>query len=161
MGLNLATKLRSRARSLGMKSLFRRFLRAVLLLVGVSALCFLFTEMAPGSFFDEMRLNPQISPETITALRARYGLDKPLAVRYGRWMAALVRGDFGYSIAYNSPVAPLLWARAKNTLLLTGTATFLIWLIAVPLALLTAPSPRPCLYKAFPFGTSFLISIPD
>jgi peptide/nickel transport system permease protein len=144
-----------------MKYLFRRFLRAVLLLVGVSALCFLFTEMAPGSFFDEMRLNPQISPETITALRARYGLDKPLAVRYGRWMAALVRGDFGYSIAYNSPVAPLLWARAKNTLLLTGTATFLIWLIAVPLGVLTAASRGTWLDKVVAVGSSFLISIPE
>ena len=144
-----------------MKYLFRRFLRAVLLLVGVSALCFLFTEMAPGSFFDEMRLNPQISPETITGLRARYGLDKPLAVRYGRWMAALVRGDFGYSIAYNSPVAPLLWARAKNTLLLTGTATFLIWLIAVPLGVLTAASRGTWLDKVVAVGSSFLISIPE
>ncbi len=103
-----------------MKYLGRRLLRAGLLLVGVSALCFVFTEMAPGSFFDEMRLNPRISPETISALRARYGLDQPLAVRYARWMAALAHGDFGYSIAYNTPVAPLLWARAKNTLLLTG-----------------------------------------
>ncbi len=144
-----------------MKYLFRRFLRAVLLLVGVSALCFLFTEMAPGSFFDEMRLNPQISPETITALRARYGLDKPLAVRYGRWMAALVRGDFGYSLAYNSPVAPLLWTRAKNTLLLTGTATFLIWLIAVPLGVLTAASRGTWLDRVVAVGSSFLISIPE
>ncbi len=144
-----------------MKYLVQRFLRAALLLVGVSALCFLFTEMAPGSFFDEMRLNPQISPETITALRARYGLDKPLAVRYGRWMAALVRGDFGYSIAYNSPVAPLLWARAKNTLLLTGTATFLIWLIAVPLGVLTAASRGTWLDKVVAVGSSFLISIPE
>ena len=52
----------------------RRLARAILLLIGVSALCFLFTEMAPGSFFDEMRLNPQISPETISALRSHYGL---------------------------------------------------------------------------------------
>src|SRR6266446_6379431 len=69
-----------------MKYLGRRLLRAGLLLLGVSALCFLFTEMAPGSFFDEMRLNPQISPETIAALRSHYGLDQPLLVRYGRWM---------------------------------------------------------------------------
>jgi peptide/nickel transport system permease protein len=144
-----------------MKYLLRRFLRAVLLLVGVSILCFLFTEMAPGSFFDEMRLNPQISPETITALRARYGLDKPLAVRYERWVAALIRGDLGYSIAYNSAVAPLLWARAKNTLLLTGTATFVIWLIAVPLGVLTAASRGRWLDKVVAVGSSILISIPE
>jgi peptide/nickel transport system permease protein len=144
-----------------MKYLGRRLLRAALLLVGVSALCFLFTEMAPGSFFDEMRLNPQISPETIAALRARYGLDQPLPVRYARWMAAVVRGDFGYSIAYNTPVAPLLWARAKNTLLLTTTATFLTWLIAVPFGVLTAASHGRWLDKITIVGSSFLISIPE
>src|SRR5207249_11708963 len=101
-----------------MKYLGRRLLRAGLLLVGVSVLCFLFTEMAPGSFFDEMRLNPQIAPETIVMLRAHYGLDQPLLVRYSRWMNSVIHGDFGYSIAYNTPVAPLLWTRAKHTLLL-------------------------------------------
>ena len=48
-----------------MNYIARRVLRAILLLIGVSALCFLFTEMAPGSFFDEMRLNPQISPRPL------------------------------------------------------------------------------------------------
>ncbi len=144
-----------------MKYLAWRLLRAGLLLVGVSALCFLFTEMAPGSFFDEMRLNPQISPETITALRARYGLDQPLAVRYARWMAAVVRGDFGYSIAYNTPVAPLLWARARNTLLLTATAMLLTWLIAVPLGVLTAASRGRWLDRVVAAGSSLLISIPE
>ena len=91
-----------------MKYLARRVLRAILLLAGVSVLCFLFTEMAPGSFFDEMRLNPQISPETISALRSRYGLDKPLVARYGHWLTAAAHGDLGYSISYNTPVAPLL-----------------------------------------------------
>ena len=63
---NLAT-LRERPRELSRSPLFR----SLLLLAGVSVLCFLFTEMAPGSFFDEMRENPQISPDTIARLRAQ------------------------------------------------------------------------------------------
>ena len=118
-----------------MSYVIRRFIRALLLLAGVSALCFLFTEMAPGSFFDEMRVNPQISPETIAGLRAQYGLDQPLVVRYGRWMKSALHADLGYSIAYNTPVAPLLWSRAKNTLLLTITAMIFTWIISVPLGL--------------------------
>ena len=144
-----------------MKYLGRRLLRAVVLLLGVSALCFLFTEMAPGSFFDEMRLNPQIAPETITALRAQYGLDQPLLVRYGRWMASVAHGDFGYSIAYNTPVAPLLWMRAKHTLLLTVTATLLTWLIAVPLGVWAAASRAGWLDRFVAAGSSFLISVPE
>lgn len=96
-----------------MRYIGRRLVRAVLLLVGVSALCFLFTEMAPGSFFDEMRLNPQISPETISNLRSHYGLDQPLLVRYARWMKSAAHGDLGFSIAYNTPVTPLCGAAQK------------------------------------------------
>jgi len=144
-----------------MRYVGRRLLRAVVLLLGVSTLCFLFTEMAPGSFFDEMRLNPQISPETISALRAHYGLDQPLVARYGRWIASAVRGDFGYSIAYNAPVAPLLWSRAKHTLLLTTTATLLTWLMAVPLGVWTATSRGRWLDKVVAVGSSLLISVPE
>jgi len=46
---------------------------------------------------------------------------------------AIAAGDLGFSFAYNTPVAPLLWTRALNTLLLTGTATILVWLLALPL----------------------------
>ena len=139
----------------------RRLARAVLLLVGVSALCFLFTEIAPGSFFDELRLNPQISPETISALRSRYGLDQPLWVRYGHWMKSALHADLGYSIAYNAPVAPLLWSRAKNTLLLTITALVLTWMISVPLGVWTANRRGGVLDRMVSLTGSLLISIPE
>jgi peptide/nickel transport system permease protein len=133
----------------------------VLLLFGVSVLCFLFTEMAPGSFFDEMRLNPQISSETILALHVRYGLDQPLLMRYGHWLAAVVRGDLGFSIAYNAPVAPLLWSRALNTLLLATTAMLLTWLIGVPLGVWSAARRGRWLDRVIETGNSLLISIPE
>jgi peptide/nickel transport system permease protein len=139
----------------------QRLLRALLLLAGVSALCFLFTEMAPGSFFDEMRLNPQISPETISALQSHYGLDQPLVVRYGRWMESALHADFGYSIAYNMPVAPLLWSRAKNTLLLTTTTLLLTWMISVPLGVWTASRREGLLDKTVTLASSFFVSIPE
>src|SRR5437868_15440545 len=101
-----------------MSYLGRRLIRAAFLLVGVSILCFLFTEMAPGSFFDEMRLNPQISPETIAALRSHYGLDQPLLVRYGRWMKSALHADLRYSIAYNTLVPLLLLLREQKQHLL-------------------------------------------
>jgi len=82
--------------------------------MGVSVLSFLFLSLAPGNYFDEMRLNPQISQETVASLRAQYGLDRPLPVRYVRWFQSVLRGDLGYSFAYNLPTAPLLRARAYN-----------------------------------------------
>ena len=144
-----------------MSYLLRRVVRAVLLLFGVSVLCFLFTQMAPGSFFDEMRVNPQISPETIAALRARYGLDQPLPERYGRLLKSIVHGDLGYSIAYNTPVAPLLWTRAKNTLLLTITATILTWLVSIPLGLWAAAGRHRWFDHAITVASSLLIAVPE
>jgi peptide/nickel transport system permease protein len=139
----------------------RRLARAVLLLIGVSALCFLFTEMAPGTFFDEMRMNPQISPETISALRSRYGLNQPLLVRYGRWVKSALHSDLGYSIAYNVPVAPLLWSRAENTLVLTITTLLLTWLISVPLGVWAASRRGGLLDRSVTLLSSFLISVPE
>ncbi len=144
-----------------MRYVCRTLAHALLLLLGVSILCFLFTEMAPGNFFDEMRLNPQISPATISALQSRYGLDQPLVIRYGRWLKSAAHADFGYSIAYNAPVAPLLWSRAKNTLLLTTTALLFTWLISVPLGVWIAARRGRTLDHAFNLTSSLLVSIPE
>ncbi|HVO62603.1 MAG TPA: ABC transporter permease [Terriglobales bacterium] len=144
-----------------MRYVLRRLLRALLLLMGVSAFCFLLSTMAPGGFFDEMRENPQISPETISVLRARYGLDQPLTMRYAKWVVAAAHGDLGYSIAYNAPVAPLLRQRVKNTLLLTTTAMCLTWLIAVPLGVWSAACRRRWVDRLIGTGASFLISVPE
>src|SRR5713226_8880773 len=115
-----------------MRYLLRRLRHAFFLLIGVSILAFLFSAMAPGNYFDEMRLNPQIAPEMVAALRAQYQLDRPLPLRYASWVNSVIHGEMGFSFAYNSPVTPLLLVRARNTLLLTLTATLLAWGIALP-----------------------------
>lgn len=144
-----------------MSYLGRRVVRAIVLLVGVSILSFLLGELAPGSFFDELRLNPQISPETIASLRAHYGLDQALTVRYERWVISAAHADFGYSVAYNVPVAPLLWSRAKNTLLLTTVATILTWLISLTLGVWAAARRGGWMDRTIGLATSMIISIPE
>ena len=144
-----------------MRYVAQRLIRAALLLIGVSILCFAFTEFAPGDFFDEMRLNPQISPETVAALRAQYGLGQSLAVRYAKWSKAALHGDLGYSFAYNEPVTSLLWPRMRNTLLLTTTAMFLAWMMAVPLGVWTAARAGGSMDRIATAATSLLISIPE
>ena len=138
-----------------------RFLQAVFLVFGVSLLSFIFLELAPGDFFDEMRLNPQISQETVARLRAQYGMDQTLPVRYGRWLASVAGGDFGYSFAYGSPVAPLLWVRTRNTLLLAASALSLAWLTALSLGVLSAESPGGLLDRVCVLGTSVMLAVPE
>jgi peptide/nickel transport system permease protein len=144
-----------------MRYFLRRTLHAVFLLFGVSLLTFLFSAMTPGNYFDEMRLNPQISPETVAALRTQYQLDRPLPIRYAHWLNAALHGQLGFSFAYNSPVAPLLWARARNTLLLTVTATFLAWLLALPLGVWSAARFGFAPDRILSSATAALLVIPD
>jgi peptide/nickel transport system permease protein len=131
------------------------------LLFGVSVLAFFFSSLAPGNYFDEMRLNPQISAERVSALRAEYQVDRPVAVRYAHWAGTLLRGDLGFSFAYNTPVAPLLWTRARNTLLLTGTATILVWMLALPLGVWSAARLGRPADAALSWATAALLVIPD
>ena len=145
----------------GMKYIERRLVHAILLLVGASVLSFLFSALAPGSFFDEMKLNPQISAETVAALRAQYGVDQPLAVKYVRWLKSVGRGEWGYSFAYNQPVRNLLVVRARNTLLLTTLAMVLAWLIALPAGVWAASRRGRWEDQFTSASTSFLISVPE
>ena len=138
-----------------------RLAHGILLLVGVSLLSFLFLGLAPGNFLDEMRLNPEIAPETVTALRTQYGLNQPLPRRYLRWLKSVCEGDLGFSFAYNSPVASLLWPRACNTLFLTGTATVVAWLIALPLGMWSAVRRGGLGERLFMGTISGLLAIPD
>jgi peptide/nickel transport system permease protein len=144
-----------------MRFFLRRLRHALFLLAGVSILAFLFTTLAPGNYFDEMRLNPQISPETLAALRAQYQLDKPLVMRYASWMNSVLHGQMGFSFAYNSPVAPLLFIRARNTLLLTITATLIAWVIALPLGVWTAERLGRLPDRLLSWATAGLLVIPD
>jgi peptide/nickel transport system permease protein len=138
-----------------------RLAHGILLVVGVSLLSFLFLGLAPGNFLDEMRLNPEIAPETVTALRTQYGLNQPLPRRYLRWLKSVCEGDLGFSFAYNSPVASLLWPRACNTLFLTVTATVVAWLIALPLGMWSAVRRGGWGERLFMGTISGLLAIPD
>src|ERR1051325_4699682 len=144
-----------------MRYLIRRFFHALLLLGAATVVTFLFTTLAPGNYFDEMRLNPQISPETLNALKAHYDLDRPLLVRYGAWIRSLAKGEMGYSFAYNAPVGTLLAVRARNTLLLTITSTLLAWMIALPLGVWSAEYAGRWVDRTVTSASAILLVIPD
>jgi peptide/nickel transport system permease protein len=139
----------------------RRLLHGVLVLIGASILSFVFVQLAPGEFFSDMLVNPQISPQTIASLRAQYGLDQSLPVRYMRWVRSVGRGEWGYSFAYNLPVSQLIWSRARNTLALTVAAAFLAWLISIPLGIYAAERRDRWGDRVTVAGSSALITVPD
>lgn len=141
--------------------LARRVGHGILLLFGVSILLFVLLQAARGEYLTDLKLNAQISNETLTALRAQYGLDQPLPVRYWKWIESSAKGDFGYSFAYNTPASTLLLPRARNTLWLTVPAMLISWLIAVPLGVLAADKRGGWIDRFFSAGTSTLLALPD
>ncbi len=144
-----------------MTYLIRRVAHGVFLLFGVSLLSFVLVQIAPGDFFEEMRLDPRISPQTVDTLRAQYGLDRSFPVRYFHWVKSLLNGDLGFSFAYGSPVAPILGPRVCHTLVLTLSATAIAWMIAVPLGLWSAVRKGRWADRLCAAGTSVLLAIPD
>ena len=80
-----------------LKLVLKRLAISVILLIGMSFLTFWLMHLTPGSFFDSLKMNPQISQETIARYEKLYGLDKPLLLQYGHWLANVCRGEFGYS----------------------------------------------------------------
>jgi peptide/nickel transport system permease protein len=144
-----------------MRYLMHRLVQTGFLLVGVSFLTFVFSSLAPGNYLDEMRLNPQISSDMLRSLRAQYQLDQPLPVRYARWALSIAHGELGYSFAYNSPVAPLLWVRARNTLFLTLVATLIAWALALPLGIWSAQTLGHLPDRALSLAMATLLAIPD
>ncbi len=144
-----------------MRYLTRRLVHAIILLLAISFFSFALLQMAPGDYFDSLRLNPQLSSQTVEKIRAQYGLDRSLPVRYGLWLRGALRGDLGYSLASNSAVGPLLGVRARNTLLLSGTATLLAWLLALPIGIFSAVKRGRAADRIAGLATSTLLTIPD
>jgi len=139
----------------------RRLAQTVLLLFGLSIILFLLAQAVPGDFFSESQLNPSISADTLHSLRAQYGLDRALVVRYGHWLASVMKGDMGYSLAYNQPVSRLLLPRLANTLLLAIPSLLACWLLALVLGVLLAGYGGKWGERVFSFGTATLLATPD
>lgn len=116
-----------------LKLILSRLGQGVVVLLTVSVLTFALLAAAGGDALTAMRSDPLVSEQTIESLRRIYGLEEPLALRYVRWLARVVRGDLGYSFFFHTPVSDILWARLLNTLLLASVALLLAWTVALAL----------------------------
>lgn len=140
--------------------ILRRLINVIPVLFGITLLSFIIIKLAPGDFLSEMKLNPQVSPETIEIMRRQFGLDQPWPIQYLKWLWGILHLDFGYSFSYRVPVATLIAERVLNTLLLTTTAAFLSWLIALPLGVYSALKRKSLFDQAVSFLSFITISTP-
>src|SRR5215470_5720182 len=121
--------------------LLRRLLIAVPSLIGISIVLFTILALAPGDPFGELASNPAVPPEVRVALRAKFGMDDPIALRYLRWLLAMLQGDWGFSFVSRINVDTLILQRLPTTLLVIGSSQVLALLIALPVGVLAATRP--------------------
>ena len=115
----------------------RRGLTVIPVLVGVSLLVFSFVHLIPGDPALTM-LGERATPEKVTEVRARLGLDRPLWEQYLLYVRKVVHGDLGVSIVRGDPVATDLWRRFPATVELAGAAMVLATVVGVPLGVVCA-----------------------
>jgi peptide/nickel transport system permease protein len=119
----------------------RRLLIAVPSLLGISLVLFVVLALAPGDPFSDLATNPNVPPEVGMALRAKFGLDDPVYLRYLHWLVAMAQGDWGFSFVSRVNVDTLILQRLPTTLYVIGSAQLLALLVAIPVGVYAAMKP--------------------
>lgn len=119
----------------------RRLLIAIPSLLGISLVLFVVLALAPGDPFSELATNPNVPPEVALALRAKFGLDDPIYLRYLHWLNAMLHGDWGFSFVSRMNVDTLILQRLPATLYVIGSAQILALVIAIPVGVYAATKP--------------------
>ncbi|HDP98928.1 MAG TPA: ABC transporter permease [bacterium] len=118
--------------------IIRRLLAIIPLYFGITLITFLIIHLAPGKPSDleaQMRPGLAIARERLEKI---YGLDKPLHLQYWNWLKRMVVFDFGHSFKDHQPVLDKIKATLPNTIILSIASLLLIYLIAVPIGILSA-----------------------
>jgi peptide/nickel transport system permease protein len=108
--------------------LVRRVLYAVPIALSVGLVCFMLVHIAPGDPINAI-VPPDAPADVVNKIRQEYGLDKPLPVQFGIWLAHVCTGDLGRSLATGRSVWSDLRVAVKNTLILAGAASVLGFLL--------------------------------
>jgi peptide/nickel transport system permease protein len=82
-----------------------------------------------------------VPPEVGLALRAKFGLDDPIYLRYLHWLLAMAQGDWGFSFVSRVDVDKLILQRLPTTLFVIGSAQLLAILVALPVGVFAATRP--------------------
>ena len=95
--------------------LLKRLLTFFATLAVASVVVFAMLELLPGNAA-ELILGETATPESLAALQAKLGLDRPPLTRYLDWVGGLLRGQTATSISYDTPTGELIAERLRVTL---------------------------------------------
>ena len=126
-----------------MRYIIRRILLTIPTLIAVSFISFLIIELPPGDFVDSYISQLEAQGELIEygqkeALRARWGLDQPVQVRYWKWFRGLLHGDLGRSLQYEKSVFRLIAERVPWSFLISFASMIFVYVVAIPIGVTSA-----------------------
>ncbi|MCW2616419.1 MAG: peptide transporter permease [Frankiales bacterium] len=142
-----------------LKFAVRRLLLLVPILLGLSILVFLFVRALPGGP-ETALLGERSTPERAAAVRAAYGLDRPVYEQYGSYMGKVVQGDFGVSIQTQQPVSDEIKRRFPATVELASAAILFAVVVGIPLGFVAGRRPGSWVDNTSTVGSLLGIAIP-
>ncbi len=136
-------------------------MRLVATLLVVSFLTFLLVNLLPGDAINALiPIEAQQDQEYVAQVRAEWGLDDPMLVRYGKWLGDAVRGDLGDSIVTSRAVSSEIVHRIPVTGELMIVTVIFSVLLAVPLGVMSAYREGSRLDQIISGGAQFALSVP-
>lgn len=150
------------------KTILRRLLNLIPLLLILSLIVFTLVYLAPGdpALKKLASAGEGVSKEALEIQREKMGLNDPFFVRYGRWLSGILHGDWGVSMKDNLPVLPELLEGLKYSAILTLSSILVSLLFSIPLSVTAASfhnsaADRVINVLAFLFNSvpSFLLSV--
>lgn len=137
----------------------RRTIVLIPLLFIVSIISFVIIELPPGDYLStyvaqlSLMTGDEVGEGEIARLSQQFGLDKPMHVRYFRWIWSIVRyGNFGRSFIWNKPVSEVIGERIALTMVITISTICFTWIIAIPIGIYSATHQ----YSPVDYGFTFL-----
>lgn len=142
-----------------MRLLWKRLLQLVVVLFAVTFLSYLMLSLLPGDTVDVI-CGFGCTDSQKAQIRAEYGLDKPIPLRYLQWVSNVARGDLGKSAVNQQPVAEALRQRMPVTLELVVYAELIAFAVGIPAGMLAAQKAGG-LFDRLSTGVAFLfLSVP-
>lgn len=139
----------------------KRILHMIPLLLGITFLSFIIISLAPGDYLTTLKMNPQISGDTISRLASEFGLDQPLYMQYLKWLWQVLHLNLGESISYRVAVTDLILSRAFNTIILSVASIIFAWFLAIPIGIAVAYWQNTVFDRILSFLAFFGMAIPN
>lgn len=146
----------------------RRTLIGFSTVVMLSVIAFVIIQLPPGDYLDayagelqETQTSNLLDQEGMDALRAFYGLDRPVYVQYLKWVTNMSRGSFGFSFERNQDVWDAISEELLMTVLLASFTVLLTWAMAIPIGIYSAVRQHSVGDYTFTFIGFIGLAVPD